>query len=99
MPIVTCALLGKLISGLFGITLPAFRIMGGILVVLIGYQMLHGQQSAVHQDIPEDQQGSLEAALSIAVTPLAVPIFADPEPSQLPTLASRMSHPDEEPCH
>jgi multiple antibiotic resistance protein len=33
-------LLGKLIFNLFGITLPAFRVMGGILVALIGYQML-----------------------------------------------------------
>jgi multiple antibiotic resistance protein len=76
--IVTFALLGKLIFGLFGITLPAFRIMGGVLVALIGYQMLHGEQSAVHQPTFEDQQSSLEAALSVAVTPLAIPILAGP---------------------
>ena len=76
--IVTFALLGKLIFSLFGITLPAFRIMGGILVALIGYQMLHGEQSAVHQTSPEDQQASLQAALSVAVTPLAIPILAGP---------------------
>jgi len=74
--IVAFALLGKLLFDLFGITLPAFRIMGGILVALIGYQMLHGEQSAVHQPTSEDQQASLEAALSVAVTPLAIPILA-----------------------
>jgi multiple antibiotic resistance protein len=39
---------GKAIFTLFGITLPAFQIMGGILVVLIGYQMLHGEPSSIH---------------------------------------------------
>ena len=38
--IVVFSAAGKLIFELFGITLPAFRIMGGILVALVGYQML-----------------------------------------------------------
>ena len=76
--IVVFALLGKLIFSLFGITLPAFQITGGILVALIGYQMLHGDQSAVHQPSAEDKKVSLEAALSVAVTPLAMPILAGP---------------------
>ena len=37
---------GKLIFDLFGITLPAFRIMGGLLVALVGYHMLQGGGSA-----------------------------------------------------
>ena len=76
--VVTFALLGKLIFSLFGITLPAFRIMGGILVAMIGYQMLHGQQSAVHHVSAANQKASLDAALSIAVTPLAIPLLAGP---------------------
>jgi len=35
------AIAGKAIFELFGITLPAFRITGGLVVSLIGYQMLH----------------------------------------------------------
>ena len=35
--VVVFALLGKLIFSLFGITLPAFQITGGVLVALIGY--------------------------------------------------------------
>jgi multiple antibiotic resistance protein len=76
--IVTFCLLGKLIFELFGITLPAFRITGGVLVALIGYQMLHGEQSSVHQPSAEVQQDSVQAALSIAVTPLAIPILGGP---------------------
>lgn len=77
--ILVFCLLGKLIFDLFGITLPAFRITGGVLVALIGYQMLHGDQSKVHGVSPAgDQQASREAALSIAVTPLAIPILGGP---------------------
>ena len=72
------ALLGKLIFGLFGITLPAFRITGGILVALIGYQMMHGNQSPVHHPKDIGDKANLDAPLSIAVTPLAIPILAGP---------------------
>jgi len=85
--IVVFCLLGKLIFDLFGITLPAFRITGGVLVALIGYQMLHGEQSSVHQPTAEDQQSSMDAALSIAVTPLAIPILGGPG-----TIATAMNY-------
>jgi len=42
------AAFGKSIFHLFGITLPALRVAGGILVFLIGYHMLHGSTSRLH---------------------------------------------------
>ncbi|MEO2177468.1 MAG: MarC family protein [bacterium] len=36
------------IFSVFGITLPAFQTTGGILVFLIGFHMLQGNQSPVH---------------------------------------------------
>ena len=70
---------GKLIFGLFGISLPAFRIMGGILVALVGYHMLQGgEHSSVQHPSEEDKRKSLEAELEIAITPLAMPILAGP---------------------
>lgn len=78
---------GRLIFSLFGITLPAFRIMGGILVALVGYQMLHGGgHSPVQHPSEEDKQKSLDAALEVAITPLAMPILAGPG-----TIATAMS--------
>lgn len=71
-------LFGKLIFNLFGITLPAFEITGGLLVLQIGFQMLQGSQSKVHQPLDQDPEASLQSALSIAVSPLAVPILAGP---------------------
>ena len=77
--IVVFAAGGKLIFDLFGITLSAFRIMGGILVALIGYQMLHGgEHSSVQHPSEEDKQKSLDAELGVAITPLAMPILAGP---------------------
>ncbi len=69
------ALAGKFIFDLFGITLPAFRITGGLLVFLIGFHMLQGDQSSVHHPKGESDD---ESRLSVAVSPLAVPILAGP---------------------
>jgi len=71
-------LAGKLIFTLFGISLPALRIAGGIVVFLIGFHMLQGESSRVHQPSKDDRQKCLEAKLSVAVSPLAIPILAGP---------------------
>ncbi|MCK5383503.1 MAG: MarC family protein, partial [Gammaproteobacteria bacterium] len=76
--IVAFILLGKVIFSLFGITLPAFQITGGILVFMIGLQMLHGQPSQVHSPVATGKQENLQGALSVAVTPLAMPILGGP---------------------
>jgi len=72
------ALLGREIFSLFGITLPAFRIAGGVLIALVGYQLLQGKESNVHTPTADDNAGSKDAALGIAVSPLALPILAGP---------------------
>lgn len=68
--------LGQVIFTLFGITLPAFQITGGILVFMIGLQMLHGDQSRVQS--PASTDSSIQGELSVAVTPLAIPILGGP---------------------
>jgi multiple antibiotic resistance protein len=76
--IVIVAVIGKLLFQLFGITLPAFRITGGILIFFIGVQMLQGAHSSVHKPSDSDLQKSRDAELAIAVSPLAIPILAGP---------------------
>ena len=68
--IVTFAVLGKTLFTFFGITLPALRIAGGLIVFIIGYHMLQGESSSLHS--------TNENADSLAVSPLAVPILAGP---------------------
>lgn len=85
--VVFCAA-GKLIFTLFGITLPAFRITGGILVALVGFHMLQGgEHSTIQHPSDEDKEKSLDAALQIAITPLAMPILAGPG-----TIATAMNY-------
>jgi multiple antibiotic resistance protein len=69
---------GKIIFDLFGITLSAFRITGGLLIFFIGFHMLQGNLSKVQQPSEENKQKSKEAALSVAVSPLGMPILAGP---------------------
>ena len=84
--IATFSVAGKLIFELFGITLHSFRITGGLLVTLIGFHMLQGDQSSLHQLKEEENRQCQDAALSIAVSPLAMPILAGPG-----TIATAMS--------
>jgi len=65
-------LLGKFIFELFNISIPAFKITGGILIFYIGFDMLQSKQSSVKsiKDVHIDE--------NIAVSPLAIPILAGP---------------------
>jgi multiple antibiotic resistance protein len=72
------AVSGKVIFQLFGLTLPAFRITGGLIVFLIGFHMLQGNHSTIQHPSEEDKRQSRDAALSVAVSPLAMPILAGP---------------------
>jgi len=83
----TFAAAGGWIFHLFGISLPAFRIAGGLLIGLVGYHMLQGEHSSVHTPSAEDNRASQDAALDIAITPLAIPILAGPG-----TIATAMSY-------
>lgn len=77
---------GKVIFDVFGLTLPAFRITGGIIVFFIGLHMLQGNQSNVQHPSEEDKQNSRDAALSVAISPLGTPLLAGPG-----TIATAMS--------
>ena len=74
--VVTFSLLGNLIFHVFGISLPALRVTGGVLVFLIGYNMLNGERSKMHK--PRGQDESEDDESDIAISPLAVPILAGP---------------------
>ena len=65
-------LLGKFIFDLFGITIPAFKITGGLLIFYVGFEMLQSKKSSVkHLKNPNIGE-------NIAVSPLAIPILAGP---------------------
>ncbi|SET83892.1 MarC family protein [Thalassotalea agarivorans] len=78
--IVAFSVLGKAIFHLFGITIDALRITGGILVFIVGYHMLNGHGSKLHSAQGDDES-------DVAVSPLAVPLLAGPG-----TIATAMNY-------
>ena len=76
--VVVVSLAGNLIFKLFGISLATLRITGGIVLFIIGYQMLQGASSHSHKPSDADVAASKEAQLSVAVSPLGIPMLAGP---------------------
>lgn len=66
---------GKYIFDLFGITLSAFRIAGGLILWLVALDMLRAQRST-QEGREELAEG--KAKEEVALTPLAIPILAGP---------------------
>lgn len=67
---------GDLIFKVFGITIDSFRIAGGILVAVIGYHMINGNHSPSYKGM--EQQAVNSDPMSVAISPLAMPLFAGP---------------------
>ncbi len=72
--IITCCfvILGKYLFQLFGLTIPAFKITGGLLLGYIGFEKLISRESKI--------QSPKETKIdeSIAISPIAIPILAGP---------------------
>ena len=67
---------GDFIFKVFGITIVSFRIAGGILVAVICYHMINGNHSPSYKGM--EQQAVNSDPMSIAISPLAMPLFAGP---------------------
>ncbi len=63
------ALTGSLLLDLFGISLPAFRIAGGILLILLSIEMVLAKTS---------EENSGDDAGDIAVFPISIPLLSGP---------------------
>ena len=72
----TFALLGPTIFKLFGITLAAFQIAGGLVLLLSSLDMIRAQKSPMKETPEEFAEGMSKD--DIAITPLAVPLLAGP---------------------
>jgi multiple antibiotic resistance protein len=66
---------GDLILRAFGITLPAFRIAGGLILWFVAMDMLRAERTT-QEGPPEMTEG--ERKDDVALTPLAVPMLAGP---------------------
>jgi multiple antibiotic resistance protein len=70
------AMAGTLIFKLFGITLPAFKIAGGVILLMIGMDMLQARRSQTKETPTETEEGAEKE--DVGIIPLGVPMLAGP---------------------
>ena len=70
------AILGPAIFRVLGITLAAFQVAGGLVLLLSSLDMLRAKRSPLQETAEETQEGISKD--DIAITPLAVPMLAGP---------------------
>ena len=70
------ALAGQLIFRMFGITLPAFEIAGGLILLLIGLDMLQAKRSATQEASGDTEEAA--AKEDAGIVPLGIPMLAGP---------------------
>jgi multiple antibiotic resistance protein len=74
--LMTFALAGKLIFRMFGITLPAFEIAGGVILLLIGIDMIEAKRSPTQE--LSDETAEAAAKDDAGIVPLGIPMLAGP---------------------
>ena len=74
--LVVFALVGHWMLAYLGIGVPAVRIAGGVLLFLIGIEMLYGRVTQTTTSAGEEEEAAEKDDVSI--TPLAIPLLAGP---------------------
>lgn len=72
----TFALGGQLIFRMFGITLPAFEVAGGLILLLIGLDMLEAKRSPTQEAMGDTEEAAQKE--DAGIVPLGIPMLAGP---------------------
>jgi multiple antibiotic resistance protein len=72
----TFGIAGQLIFRMFGITLPAFEIAGGLILLLIGLDMLEARRSPTQETHGDTEEAA--AKEDAGIVPLGIPMLAGP---------------------
>jgi multiple antibiotic resistance protein len=70
------ALAGSLIFKFFGITIPAFKIAGGILLFGVGLEMMRAEKSKTRET--KEEQAEAETKEDVGLIPLGLPLLSGP---------------------
>ncbi|AGC46459.1 MarC membrane protein [Myxococcus stipitatus DSM 14675] len=70
------ALFGTIIFKVFGVSLGAFRVAGGILLLITALDMLRARPSETRTSPTEEREGAVKE--DVAIVPLAIPLLAGP---------------------
>lgn len=76
--VVIFSIAGNVLLKFFGISHTALRLAGGILVGLIGYEMMQGKQSQVSKPSKDTIEKTIQEESSVAIAPLGTPLLAGP---------------------
>ena len=71
------AITGGLVFKAFGISLGAFKVAGGIMLLLMSIDMMRATPSPT-RSTAEEQQESQQATRDVAIVPMAIPMLAGP---------------------
>ena len=74
--LVVFALCGNLIFRFFGVTIEAFRIVAGLLLLKIAFDMMEAKPARVRHTPEEDAEGAKRE--DVAIIPLAIPLLSGP---------------------
>jgi MarC family membrane protein len=74
--LVLFAAFGNLIFKFFGVTIEAFRIVAGLLLLKIAFDMMEARPARVRHTPEEDAEGAQRE--DIAIIPLAIPLLSGP---------------------
>ena len=74
--LISFALAGQFIFNLFGIKLPAFEIAGGLILMLIGIDMMEARRSPTQESQAETEDAA--AREDAGIVPLGIPMLAGP---------------------
>ena len=74
--LIVAALIGESLLNFFGISIPSFKVGGGILLMLMAIAMMQARHTLTRQT-PEEAEEAGEKE-SIAVVPIAIPLLAGP---------------------
>lgn len=76
MVLSVCTAVGGFLFQFLGITLPALKIAGGVLLFLVAVDMLNARESRSRQTEEEREEGALKE--DIAIFPLGIPLLSGP---------------------
>ncbi len=71
-----CAALGGFIFRFYGITLPALKVAGGVLLFFVAFDMINARTSRTKSTEDEQREGA--AKDEVAVFPIAIPLLSGP---------------------
>ena len=84
------AIAGEIILKVFGISIAAFQVGGGVLLSTLAYKMLSAKEE--NQENLKKENSGLKESLGVAVVPLTIPMLTGPGAMSMTIVTASKSH-------